>query len=355
MAAANQDIAQILKDHEMNKKTTQIPLFLGTDKDTSSGRDIIEKIELAAGVANWNDARKIAELKGCLRDQAKRRFDSILDTCPEDMAVWANVKKQFLKQYDPKGTAKATCAGFSELNQKSGEKVGDFYGRVNEHFRRIRENRLPDHLGPLDTDNVPAAQLDLVRTIVERSTRRMLETIQQTVFTAGLNDQLRQKVMEAAKTTLFDCLDYATDLETYLADKKTKANSIQINSVQDEEGSHDGTEEPEFESEEEFNAVNAFRVRRGLPPRPRPQRFRNSGYRSNGSNNGNQNNGSQGKKDFRCRYCKKLGHNQTECRKRIREGGQCVDEAGKPWKNQPKVNDAKESVKTAPLNSFRNL
>ena len=350
MAAANQDIAQLLKDHEMNKKTTQIPLFLGTDKDTSSGRDIIEKIELAAGIATWNDARKIAELKGCVRDQAKRRFDSILDTCPEDMTVWANVKKHFLKQYDPKGTAKATCAGFSELNQKSGEKVGDFYGRVNEHFRRLLETRQPCQLGPLDTDNVPAAQVDLVKTIVSRSTRSMLETIQQIVFTAGLNYQLRQKVMEAAKTSLYDCFDYASDLETYLADKKSKINSARMNSINEEEDQPDVTEDDEFENEEEFNAVNAFRVRRGLPPRPRPQRFRNSGYRSSGPSNGNQN-----KRDFRCRYCKKTGHNQTECRKRIREGGQCVDEAGKPWKNQPKVNEAKESGKTAPLNSFRNL
>jgi len=315
--AANPDIAQLLKDHEMNKKTTQIPLFLGTDKDTSTGRDIIEKIELAAGIANWNDARKIQELRGCVRDQAKKRMDSILDTCPEDMTVWANVKQEFLVQYDPKGTAKATCAGFTELNQKHGEKVGDFYGRVNEHFRRLLENRQPRHLGPLATEVFPAAQMDAARALATRATKDMLETIQQTVFTAGLNDQLRQKVMEAGKDTLYQAFRFASDIEIYLADKKAKANAMRINSVLDEEDNLDDNEEVEFENEDEFNAVNAFRVRRGLPPRPRPQRFRSSGYRSNN----NSSNGSQNKRDFRCRYCKKLGHNQTECRKRIREGG----------------------------------
>jgi len=347
---ANQDMAQILKEHELNKKTTQIPLFLGTDKDTSSGRDIIEKIELAAGIANWNDARKIAELKGCVRDHAKKRLDCILRMCPKDMTVWNNVKAEFLKQYDPKGTAKTTCAGFTDLAQKHGEKVGDFMGRVDEHFRRIMDNRSDRLLRPIDTDNIPAAQVELVSAVLNRGTREMLEAVEQIVFTAGLNETLRQKVMEAGKPTLYEAFDFASEMEIYLADKKAKANAVQINSVHEAENDPDNTDEPEFENEEEFNAVNAFRVRRGLPPRPRPQRFRNSGYRSNGSNNGSQN-----KKDFRCRYCKKMGHNQTECRKRIREGGQCVDEAGKPWKNQPKVNEAKDSVRTAPLNSFRNL
>ena len=352
MAAANQDMAQILKDHELNKKTTQIPLFLGTDKDTSSGRDIIEKIELAAGIATWNDARKIAELKGCVRDQAKKRLDCVLRMCPKDMTVWNNVKSEFLKQYDPKGTAKTTCAGFTDLAQKHGEKVGDFMGRVDEHFRRILDNRSDRLLRPVDTDNVPAAQVDLVSAVLNRGTREMLEAVEQIVFTAGLNEILRQKVMEAGKPTLYEAFEVASEMEIYLADKKAKANAVKINSVNDDEENLDDNEEVEFESEEEFNAVNAFRVRRGLPPRPRPQRFRSSGYRPN---NNNSSNGSQNKKDFRCRYCKKLGHNQTECRKRIREGGQCVDEAGKPWKNQPKVNDVKENGKSATLNSFRNL
>ena len=228
---ANQDIAQLLKDHELNKKTTQIPLFLGTDKDTSTGRDIIEKIELAAGIANWNDARKIAELRGCVRDHAKKRLDCVMRMCPKDMTVWNNVKAKFLKQYDPKGTAKAMCAGFTKLAQKHGEKVGDFMGRVDEHFRRILDNRQARHLRPVDDDNVPAEHVDMVSRVLNRGTREMLETIEQIVFTAGLNETLRQKVMEAGKTTLYDAFEVAYEMEIYLADKKAKANSVQINSV----------------------------------------------------------------------------------------------------------------------------
>ena len=352
MAEANPDFAQLLNEHELNKKTTQIPLFYGTSKDTSSGRDIIEKIELAAGIANWNDARKIRELQGCVRDQAKKRVDSILRTCPDDMTVWNNVKKEFLEQYDPKGTAKATCAGLTDLTQKSQEKVGDFYGRVDEHFRRILENRQERHLGPLATDNVPAAQLDLVKTIVARSTKDMLETIEQMVFTAGLNDQLRQKVMEAGKTTLYETFKFASEIEIYLADKKAKANSVKLDSITEGTEELDVAEETEFETEEEFNFVNAIRARRGLPPRPRPTYFRRN---NNGGGQRPAANTSYNKKDLVCRYCKKKGHNQAECRKRIRENGQCVDQHGVPWKVQPKVNDVQASGPQPTLNSFRNL
>ena len=354
MAAANPDIAQLLQEHEKNKKSTQIPLFLGTDKDTSSGRDIIERIELAAGIANWNDARKISELKGCVRDQAKKALDSIIRTCPHDMTVWANVRKEFLRQYDPKGTAKSTCAGLNDLNQKSNEKVLNFYGRVDEHFRRILENRTDRLLAPLPDDAIPADQVARVSAVMERCTREMLETIEQMMFTAGLNETLRQKVMEAGKTSLYETFQFAGDMELYLADKKSKANAIKINSIEEDGEALDVINEVEFKNEEEFNVVNAMRMRRGLPPRPRPKFFRRSGYSSqpqvsSGSRNGN------GKKSEVCRYCKKMGHRQAECRKRIREGGLCTDQNGKPWNVQPKANGMNSDQPAGTLNSFRSL
>lgn len=357
-AAANPDIAQLLQEHEKNKKSTQIPLFLGTDKDTSSGRDIIERIDLAAGIANWNDARKIAELRGCVRDRAKKRLDSILRTCPQDMTVWTNVKKQFLAQYDPKGTARSTCAGLAELQQKPGEKVGDFYGRVDEHFLRIMETRQPRHLGPVDGENVPADQLDNMKAIIARSTKDMLETVEQMVFTAGLNETLRQKVMEAGKDSLYEAFECAYEMEIYLADKKAKANAMKLDSIHEDNEDSTDVLEDECETEEEFNVVNAMRMRRGLPPRPRPKFFRRSGYSSqsqvsSGSGNGN------GKKTEVCRYCKKMGHRQVECRKRIREGGLCIDQNGKPWNVQPKANvmnsNQNSNQPAGTLNSFRSL
>ena len=81
-------------------------------------------------------------------------------------------------------------------------------------------------------------------------------------------------------------------MELYLADKKSKANAIQINSLAEDDEALDMINEVEFETEEEFNAINAIRMRRGLAPRPRPQYFRRNGFSSqtqgfSGSGNGN--------------------------------------------------------------------
>ena len=74
-------------------------------------------------------------------------------------------------------------------------------------------------------------------------------------------------------------------------------------------------------------AINAIRQRQGKPPICR--NFRRSFGKTNSSN---------GKSDVTCRYCKKKGHLQPECQKRIAENGAMTNAEGKPFVK--KVNTA---------------
>ncbi len=40
--------------------------------------------------------------------------------------VWDTVKTEFLETYEPKYSAKTTCANFTDLNQKSDESINDY-------------------------------------------------------------------------------------------------------------------------------------------------------------------------------------------------------------------------------------
>ena len=359
-AAAAPDIAQILKDHDTTKKTTTIPLFYGKDKDTVTGKDLIRRINEAADVAGWNADRKLKELRHAVRERAQENVDSFIDNRKKGVALtWDYVVKEFLAIYDPRGTAKTTCTVIADLHQKPGERVADYYGRVNTQFRKILETR-PEEAYTLDAETIdalPDANKQSVRDGVLNCSHRGYQHIQQLIFVAGLNDSLRHKTMEAAKNDLHDSYHYALGLEILLTDKKAKLNAVQDTSDPDDAPEPAITPDTDLgETEEEFEMVNAFRAQRGLPLKPRPKFFRRSNYSApQHANNGNSNNGNGHKKDFRCRYCKKMGHTQTECRKRIREGGQCVDESGKPWKNQPKVNEFKATTKTETLNYMRDL
>ena len=78
-------------------------------------------------------------------------------------------------------------------------------------------------------------------------------------------------------------------------------------------------------------AINAIRQRQGKPPICR--NFRRSFGKTNSSN---------GKSDVTCRYCKKKGHLQPECQKRIAENGAMTNAEGKPFVK--KVNTAAVAV-----------
>ena len=71
---------------------------------------------------------------------------------------------------------------------------------------------------------------------------------------------------------------------------------------------------------EELEVVNAIRFQRGRPP-----------YRKGESFNKPAAGSGQKKQHIKCRYCKKLGHMQNECKYRLRHNAPEVDGTGKPY------------------------
>ncbi len=69
-----------LNDHDRMKRSTDIPLFFARrEKDTVLPRILIDRIEDAAEIATWDAARKIRELKLCLRENAIIWWKSLRD------------------------------------------------------------------------------------------------------------------------------------------------------------------------------------------------------------------------------------------------------------------------------------
>jgi hypothetical protein len=104
-AAAQAGMAAALNDHDRMQRSTDIPLFYARrDKDTILPQILIDRIEDAAAIATWDEAHKIRELKLCLQERAIIWWKSLRDT-NIDIAVWDNMKAEFLATYEPKYTA----------------------------------------------------------------------------------------------------------------------------------------------------------------------------------------------------------------------------------------------------------
>jgi hypothetical protein len=135
------------------------------------------------------------------------------------------------------------------------------------------------------------------------------------MFLAGLRENIRAKVMEEAPADLIEIVDLAIEKETIYLNEKNSAPTPSLFSIEEKNETEKGEDKNEMTAEE-IEIINAIRKRKNF------QKRNGNGYPSGTPT---------------CRYCKKTGHWQKACRSRIRDKAPCVDEHGKPYQTQPKV------------------
>ena len=108
---------------------------------------------------------------------------------------------------------------------------------------------------------------------------------------------------------------------------------IKISAVKTAEDSVE--EEPEEDDDDAKSALavlNAIRIQRGKQPFKKfPGGYPKSKGNGNGAHNGARPRTTNGE-PMKCRYCKKSGHMQKECYKRIKENGAMITAQGKQYK-----------------------
>jgi hypothetical protein len=323
-AAAQAQMAAALNDHDRLKRSTEIPLFFGQkSRDSISARLLIDRINTAAQIANWDDARKLRELYMILRGNGLLWWKSLLDA-GIDRDNWEAVKNAFLQSYEPKYTAKTTCSNLHELVQRQGEGAHDYYLRIIDTYERMCECR-PDAVN--DYEGVPPNGIAAAdaRTCKMQGIRDAERFFKHQLFLAGLKDDLRTRVMESHKATLYESMTFAMELEVIHAKNqgRTQVAAIGARGRPDDEDARDEDARPEDEEDdaevaEALAAINAIRFRNGKPP-----------LRTwNGRRTGN---GTDNKKSVVCRFCRKTGHFQRDCFARKKVNGAMVDAKGKPY------------------------
>lgn len=360
MALNAEAMQGIFDENNKRKKIQDIPLFFGTEKDSLTGRQLIDRIEAAGRVAAtpWTGDRMIIELEHCLQDKSAVWFRAAKNASGNDFTVWANVKSEFLKCYDRAATIRTAPLTLEQLVIKPDEKVTDFYARMDVGFdlvNRVTPAEINTVLDGAELDGIALADLAArqahVRALVTRKCKEQIQFLQQLMFTFALPEPIRIKVQEAGHTRLWDA--YNTALQTEVLHSKKKSG-VKINVVTENDEDEEGLAGEEPENEDHLNAINFARKRKGLPPKPRPAHFRRATVFTPGASRGARPTVDASK--MTCRYCKQTGHMQPTCQARIRAGAPCVDHLGKPWRNQPKINDVQEDiaqVSSAALNSVR--
>jgi hypothetical protein len=277
-AIAPANLAQALNDHDRVKRSTDILLYYGQPgKDNIAARLLIVRVTDAGAIAGWDNARKLLEFKMCLRDKAVRWFEGLTED-GVDTDNWDTVKAEFLETYEPKYSAKMTCANFTDLTQKSEESINDYTYRVQMAYKHL-------------TDKKPATMAAVRGTIAAGATEAEVKAegisdafkfIKHQLFLAGLNDGIRDKVLEAAKDTFTESVKVACNLETIRNNHKRLNKINAIRNDMDE----DRAKEIVWDNLSDDQLAQLAAIRFG-----RNNRYNNNG--NNGNNRNNQNNNSR--------------------------------------------------------------
>ena len=308
-----QAAAQAVADANRIKRATDLPPFFGApSKDVIGARQLIDRMTHAARVARWDDdAAKCDNFYLLLRDRALIWWEQLVYE-GVNVANWDTVKQEFLNTYEPKFTAKTTCANFADLTQRSGETINDYYLRICEAMSRICEAK-PGAMTTMRTAVIPVAAGDR-ETIKAEGILDAEKFFRHQLFLAGLAHHLRSKVMEANKDTLRESVALAIELETIHGRPGARAT---VAAVQQEDESCEIRDDID---DDELAAINAIGQRKGKAPFRRPFRSKSNGQANYQPVTGN------------CRYCKKPGHHQKKCRARIAARAPMVDKDGKPFR-----------------------
>jgi Retrotransposon gag protein/Zinc knuckle len=338
-------IEAALLRHDRVRKSTDLPLFYGSkDKDTVDPQDFLDRFETASEIAQWvpapaagqpaNEAQKCQQFYLLLRGKALHWWRSLDDVPNLDKASWQQLKPHFISHYIPRYTARTACMSFADLTQHHGELVADYALRVSQAYCLLKDCRPPGLFDVAQAipviPGLDAAGLQAANPLVEaygaacklEGISDMGIYVQQSIFTAGLSEEIRIKTMDARPATLVEAKNQAMSFETVIRDKrgsKPLISAIEKTAQADSDNEADNDEE----DEELLDQVNAIRRQRGK----KPIRFAQS---------------SRPKVTVTCRYCKKTGHFQRECFKRKKDNGAMVDAQGKPLKFNSIENEENE-------------
>jgi hypothetical protein len=207
-AGAGQNLQQVLNDHDHAKRSNDIPLYYG-----QQGQDTIAAQLIIVRVTGWDNARKRLEFKMCLRDKAVRWFEGLTED-RVDTDNWDTVKTEFLETYEPKYSAKTTCANFTDLNQKSEEAINNYKYRVQMAYKHFMDKK------PAAMAAVRAAVGAAPADIKVEGITNAFKFIKYQLFLVGLKDGIHDKVLEATKDTFTESVKVARNLETIQNDHK---------------------------------------------------------------------------------------------------------------------------------------
>ena len=329
---------------DLKIQQTKLPEFWGQkEKDSILANEFVKRVDKLKSANNWSEKVAFDNVGLALKGEANVWLDSqvTLKHIEGDREQWSIIRPYFKEEFATESDDKLILDGLAHMAMRPTENVRSFFGRLNAVNKVIKDAYdsytikpaapVPDNNGNITMPlaNFQAYQKALIDNVMEFNILNQ--------FRAALLPELRRVINLQPIETLD--LDTAVRLATIeLRSRDESKGSSKIQAVQQDE-QDDNVEAITQNRQQRFAPSN--QQSRGQQNRQnyRPQ----NNYRPNNqqqwrsgpnTNSGPGNNSNRNKTT--CIFCKKLGHRQEDCRKRINANQPCLDASGKTF--WPKIN-----------------
>ena len=321
-----------------NDSADRLPFFYAEkEHDTITAEDWLNRAIALQQSANWPPVKAVNECRLALRGMASEWYMGLaLDQaeCYVNFNLFIAAFKKFTEITDKPEDLIAQTA---ELKQKANEKVTIFYVRcrraIMKHLQAASMNPLPAELQDEELEQFRPGIREQIQQLQQETHKQAFFHVLLTWFLAGLKPEIRGRVLDKRCQTHEEAHDEAVSIEMALESQKGIIQKTPV--VFEVQQRVAGTSE---------NTAQAMYVPQGGRGRGRGRgnsRGRGGRGQSGTSSRGRRqsvgiapaNTNNRGPVPYQngqripadtCAYCRKKGHWQKECRKRLNESGRLI-------------------------------
>jgi hypothetical protein len=327
---------------DLKIQQTKLPEFWGQkDKDSISANEFVKRVDKMMSANNWSDKVAFDNFGLALKGEANTWLDSqvILKKIIGDRERWTIIRPFFKEEFATESDDKLILDGLAHMAMRPTENIRSFFGHLNKVNTVILDAYQGYTLTPQDPVADGAGNVTMTLNDFNAYKKALVENIVEfyilNQFRAALLPDLR-RVINLQPMHSLD-LDTAVRLATIELRSKDEARSgSRINPVQQPEEEEDVVEAVTQNRQKKFypqaQQNRGQQQRQNSRPPQQNNNYRNNQQPWRSNNPGNNSN----RNKMTCSFCRKLGHSQEDCRKRINSNQPCVVTNGKTF--WPKIN-----------------
>ena len=317
---------------------TDIPLFYGDpSKDTVTPKFLMDRMVTAIATHNWTQAQAAGNFTLQLRGPALDWLEYIRDTEGIAVNTWATILPAFQEQYDLVVDTTTNVWNLTDLKHDNKEDPRNLVIKVSKIINEVKKSNTEFEFADVAAGYTAAA----VRQILRDFDTHQTDHLKKTLLIKYLAPDYKNKVLARNPATLHEAKTYATEIWRRNNNGKSNFVKTEVSAIKEDNLTN-------FSTEALQNAINQknsqtwregngnYQTQQGKNKKNKKKSGGQSQNPSTPSTSASTPSSNETRGNYKgngppifCWYCKRMGHFQIKCGKRLDDNAPMIFK-GKP-------------------------